>query len=403
MKIIMHIDVNNAFLSWSAIDMLNKGFKIDIRNTYAIIGGEEKERRGIVLAKSTPAKKRGVTTGETIYMARKKCPNLKSYPPNYTFYKKMSNLMFNLIKSYSPDIEKMSIDECFLDYTPVKNLYGNEIEFAYKLKKEIYEKLGFTVNIGIANNKICAKMASDFTKPFKVHTLYQNEVKDKMWPLKVDKLFGIGKSAASKLHTLNINTISDLAQTDEKYLYKFFKNRAKTMIDSAQGIGSDYINSEKVQPKGIGNETTLKQNIYTKEKLYPILLALSENVSLRLRREEKYSYVVALTIKDKFFKRKSHQKRLQNATNITEEIYKKSKEILNEMNIEDGVRLIGIRLEELVSSSNHQTSLFEDIKEREGSKRLEKTVDKLKEKYGYKVIKKASLKTDNIENKYLNK
>ena len=183
----MHIDVNNAFLSWSAVLMLKDGYKYDIRNSYAVIGGDEDSRRGIVLAKSMPAKKRGVVTGETLYSARKKCPALKSYPPNYNFYKKMSDSMFALIKKYTPDVEQMSIDECFLDYTPVKHLYGDERQFAYRLKKEIYDTLGFTVNIGIANNKLCAKMASDFSKPYKVHTLYKNEVQDKMWPLQVDE------------------------------------------------------------------------------------------------------------------------------------------------------------------------------------------------------------------------
>ena len=204
MKIIMHIDVNNAFLSWTAVLYLKKGSKIDIRKTYAVIGGDEKARHGIVLAKSMPAKKRGVVTAETLFSAKKKCPTLKVYPPDYNFYKKMSDSMLDLIRTYSPDIEQMSIDECFLDYTPVKNLYGDEVKFAYKLKKEIYDKLGFTVNIGIANNKLCAKMASDFSKPYKVHTLFDSEVKEKMWPLKVDDLFGIGKKTAQKLHNLNI-------------------------------------------------------------------------------------------------------------------------------------------------------------------------------------------------------
>ncbi len=402
-RIIMHIDVNNAFLSWSAVLMLKEGYKYDIRNSYAVIGGDEATRRGIVLAKSTPAKKKGVVTGETLYMARKKCPGLKSYPPNYNYYKKMSDSMFSLIKKYTPDIEQMSIDECFLDYTPVKHLYGDEIKFAYKLKKEIYDTLGFTVNVGIANNKLCAKMASDFSKPYKVHTLYESEVKEKMWPLEVDELFGIGKKTALKLHNLNINTIYDLAHADEKKLYRQFKNMATDMIRAANGIGSDFVNPVSDDPKGIGNETTLDHNISSKEELYGYLLALAENVTLRLRRQEKYAYVVVVTLKDKFFKRKSHQKKLVNATNITEEVYKAAKEILDEMDTDDGIRLIGVRLDNLVYTSNHQTSLFEDLDVREDNKSLEKTVDSIKEKYGFKAIKKASLADKRVSNKYLSK
>lgn len=399
----MHIDVNNAFLSWTAVLYLKQGMKVDIRNTYAVIGGDEKARHGIVLAKSMPAKKRGVVTAETLFSAKKKCPNLKVYPPNYNFYKKMSDSMLNLIRKYSPDIEQMSIDECFLDYTPVKHLYGDEVEFAYKLKKEIYDTLGFTVNVGIGNNKLCAKMASDFSKPYKVHTLFDYEVEKKMWPLKVDDLFGIGKKTAIKLHNLNINTIYDLAHTDRNYLYKYFKNQASDMIDAANGKGSDMVVSEESVPKGIGNETTLNHNISNREELEPYLLALSENVAIRLRRQKKYASVVVVTLKDKFFKRMSHQKKLVNATNLTEEIYKTACEILGEMNVEDGIRLIGVRLDKLSDTSLHQVSLFEDLKVREDGNSLEKTVDELKEKYGFKIIKKASLIDNNVGKKYLNK
>ena len=402
-KIIMHIDVNNAFLSWTAILYLKNGSKTDIRKTYAVIGGDEKARHGIVLAKSMPAKKKGVITAETLFQAKKKCPNLKVYPPDYNFYKKMSDRMLDLIRSYSPDIEQMSIDECFLDYTPVKHLYGNEIDFAYKLKKEIYDKLGFTVNIGIGNNKLCAKMASDFSKPYKVHTLFENEIDKKMWPLKVDDLFGIGKKTAIKLHNLNINTIYDLAHVDSSFLYKYFKNQAFDMIESAKGKGSDLVISEESQPKGIGNETTLNRNIFSKEELEPYLLALSENVAIRLRKQKKYASVVVVTLKDRFFRRFSHQKKLVNATNLTEEIYKTACDILDEMNTTDGIRLVGVRLDKLSDTSSHQVSLFEDLKVREDNNELEKTVDELKEKYGFKIIKKASLVDSKVGKKYLNK
>ena len=402
-RIIMHIDVNNAFLSWTAVLYLKKGIKTDIRKTYAVIGGDEKARHGIVLAKSMPAKKRGVVTAETLFSAKKKCPNLKVYPPNYNFYKKMSDSMLDLIRNYSPDIEQMSIDECFLDYTPVKHLYGDEVEFAYRLKKEIYDTLGFTVNIGIGNNKLCAKMASDFSKPYKVHTLFDNEVEEKMWPLQVDELFGIGKKTAMKLHNLNINTIYDLAHTDSNFLYKYFKNQAKDMIDSANGRGSDIVVSEESIPKGIGNETTLNRNISSRDELYPYLLALSENVAIRLRKQNKYASVIVVTLKDKFFRRFSHQKKLVNATNLTEEIYKTACDILDEMNVDDGIRLIGVRLDKLSDTSSHQVSLFEDLKVREDNNELEKTVDELKEKYGFKVIKKASLIDSKVGKKYLNK
>lgn len=402
-RVIMHIDVNNAFLSWTAIELLKKGYKYDIRNSYAVIGGDEKSRRGIVLAKSMPAKKMGVVTGETLYSARKKCPSLRTYPSNYKWYQEMSNAFVAILRKYSPDIEQVSVDECYLDYGKVQNLYGDPYEFAKKIQKEIYHTLGFTVNVGIANNKLCAKMASDFSKPNKIHTLYQEEVKEKMWPLPVEDLFGIGRKSAPKLHELGIHTIGDLAHTSPEKLTKYFKNQSLDMIRSANGENDSEVVSTIEDPKGIGNETTLDHDIRNKGELYPFLLALSENVAIRLRSQNKYAYVVVVTLKDQYFKRISHQRKLVNATNLTDEIAKVACQILDEMWKEDmAVRLIGVRLDHLTTVSHHQVSFFEDLEDREENKKLDQTVDQLKQKYGFKIIKKASLIDYKVGKKYLN-
>ncbi len=387
----MHIDVNNAFLSWTAIDLLNNGYKYDIRNSYAVIGGDEKTRNGIVLAKSIPAKKMGIYTSETLYSARKKCPALKCYPPNYLFYSEMSNRLFKLLSKYTPDIEVASIDECYLDYTPVKNIYGDELEFAKKIQKEIYDNLKFTVNIGIANNKLCAKMASDFEKPFKIHTLYSNEVKEKMWPLPIGDLFGIGKRSAEKLENLGIKTIKDLAIADSNYLYKYFKNQAIIMINSANGIDNSRVESEKDEAKSIGNEITLEHDISNKDELNQYLLYISDKVTRRLRSINKYAYVVSLVLKDKYFVRKSRQRKLNNPTNSTEEVYNTTIQILSSIENMEPVRLIGIQLSNFVDTCDHQVSLFENIDNYENDGALDKTIDGLKNKYGGNIVKKASL------------
>lgn len=400
MRIIMHIDVNNAFLSWSAIHLLNNGYEKDIRNTYAVIGADEKSRHGIVLAKSNPAKKRGVTTGEPIYFAKKKCPNLKVYPPNYDIYKEMSNKLFELISSYTPDIEIMSIDECFLDYTPVKHLYGDEIKFAYKIQKEIYDKLGFTVNIGIANSKLCAKMASDFSKPYKVHTLFENEIDEKMKPLPVEKLFFVGKKTAEKLRKLNINTIGDLSKIDPNYLYKYFKNQAIKLIESANGIDNSKVDSEKNISKGISNSTTLSYNLVHKEQAYEILEEISDNITIQLRKEKRYATVVGVNVKDRFFKSSSHQIKLNNPINKSSEVFEISKKLFDEFWDETPLRLIGISLSGLTDVGTYQVSLFEDVNSLDKADDLEKALDKIKEKYGVKSIKKASLTNKKIRKKY---
>ena len=215
-RIILHIDVNNAFLSWTAVKLLKEGYKIDIREIPSVIAGDEQTRHGIVLAKSPVAKKLGIKTAETLYQARKKCPNLQTFQADRKYYKEMSNKMFEYISNFSPTIERFSIDECFVDFTGTHYLYNNIIELAYKIKDEIYQKFGFTVNIGIANNKLCAKMASDFEKPNKVHTLFNNEIESKMWPLPIEELFMVGKKTSEKLRKMGYNTIGDVAKTDKE-------------------------------------------------------------------------------------------------------------------------------------------------------------------------------------------
>lgn len=400
MNIIFHIDVNNAFLSWSATLLLEQGKKYDIRNSYAVIGGDEESRHGIVLAKSMPAKKMGVKTGESLFEARKKCPALRTYPPNYQWYQKKSHSLFELLNQYSPDIEVASIDECYLDYGKVKNIYGDEIKFAYKLKNEIKEKLGFTVNIGIGNNKLCAKMASDFSKPDKVHTLYLSEVEEKMWPLPVGDLFGIGKKSREKLIALNIYTIGDLAKSDPNFLSRYFKNQAVRMIENANGIDYSTVKVEREERKGISNSTTLSKDLVSVKEIEMILHAISENVGISLRKQKKYASVIAVQLKDKYFKNYTHQRKLKNPTNLTNEIYKVSCELLKEMWDHKPVRLVGIRLDQLTEVSNHQVSLFENIETREKDNNLETVVDEIKEKFGIEAIKKASLIDNKINKKY---
>ena len=399
MRIIMHIDVNNAFLSWSAIDLLNNGSKYDIRNSYAAIGGDEKARRGIVLAKSNPAKKQGVVTAETLYSAKKKCPALRIYPPNFKFYSEMSKKMFELLRKYTPDIEIASIDECYLDYGKVKGLYGDELEFAKKIQKEIYDTLGFTVNVGIANNKLCAKMASDFSKPYKIHTNFLYEVKEKMWPLPVGELFGVGKKSAEKLKKIGINTIGELANTSYEKLYPYFKNQASYLINIANGIDNSEVISTPFEPKGIGTEVTLSKDALDKSVLYSYLKELSFEVSLRLKAKDKYAYVIVVVLKDNMFKRFSHQKKLVNAVSSSEDIFKAAKEILDEMYDDRPIRLIGVRTERLVDTLTHQESLFDSFEEKERENDLDKALLGLKNRYGYKIINKAGFKDKEYKEK----
>lgn len=311
----------------------------------------------------------------------------------------MSKKMFNLIRKYTPDIEIISVDECFLDYTKVKQLYGDPIKFAYKIKDEIYTSLGFTVNVGIANNKLCAKMASDFEKPNKVHTLFQDEIEKKMYPLDVGDLYGVGKKTTQKLKELNIKTVADLAHTDVNYLYRYFKNQAQSLIDKAKGVDNSEVITISEERKGISNSTTFSYNLIKLDDILNKLHALTENVCLALRKDNKYANVVCVTLRDKNFNNKSHQRKLNNATSNTDEIYALAKELVMEMWDEEPIRLIAVSLNNLTNVSNHQLSLFEDYKDKEHSNELDKVIDNLKLQYGAKIINKASLTTTNISKK----
>ena len=381
-RIILHIDVNNAFLSWTAIDLLRHGYKIDIRNIPSVIGGDKKQRKGIVLAKSTPAKKLGINTPEPLYFALKKYPDLKVFPPNYKWYQYMSNKLFTYLKTFTDEIEIFSIDECFMDYTSIKHIYGNEIEFAKKISNYIKTNLKFTVNIGIANNKLCAKMASDFSKPDKIHTLYNYEVKTKMWPLQVDDLLWIGKKTSEKLHQLKIDTIEDLAKADVYFLTKYFKNNAIRMIESANGIDESKVDNLERVEKGISNEVTVIDDLVDKKDIYNVLISVVDKTALRLRKQNRYASCVAVILKDRNFRRISHQRKLKNPTNNTEEIKEIVKKLLNEMEDLEPIRLVGVRLDNLTDNLYRQFSMFDDQKEIEKNDKLQQALDNIKEKYG---------------------
>ena len=322
-RIIFHIDVNNAFLSWTAVQLLEEGYNIDIRTIPAIIAGDESKRHGIVLAKSPIAKKYGIVTAETIYQAKMKCPNLKIFSPNHEIYQRKSKQLMNYLKTFTPIMEQFSIDECFLDMTGTKYLYTNHLELAYKIKDEIKEKFGFTVNVGIGNNKLCAKMASDFEKPDKVHTLLKSEIKEKLWPLPVNDLFMCGKKTSIELNKMNIYTIKDLAEYDFQKLEKKFKSQAKYLKQAAWGIDESKVEERKDKRQSISTTRTLPHDEENKEKLKEVLFVQTEDVCRQLREQNLYASTIAIIYKDKYFKSTTVQEQLENATDNTKEIAKK--------------------------------------------------------------------------------
>ena len=387
-RLILHIDVNNAFLSWTAIEMLKEGSKIDIRTIPAIIGGDETRRAGIVLAKSMKAKQCGIVTGETIYQAKIKCPQVQVFPGRYNKYKEYSDKLYNLLLEYTDKIERYSIDECFLDMT---NYLMNRklIEIANEIKKRVKEELGFTVNIGVSNNKLLAKMASDFKKPDMVHTLFPSEVQTKMWTLPVSELFMLGRKTVPKIQAMRIKTIGDLAKTDQMKLIKKFGKHGNLMWEYANGIDNSEVNYRQEKPKGIGNSITLPMDISEIEKLEEVLLALTEHVAYRLRKYGMLANVVNVQIRTNEFKDFTHQGKLNSATCSTKIIYEKAKSLVEEMLKEKKqIRLVGVRVDNLVEKEEMQISLF-NTENTDKLEKLDNVLDSINKKYGYNSVTRA--------------
>lgn len=380
-RYIFHIDVNSAYLSWEAVSRLQHGSQVDLREIPSIVGGDEAARHGIVLAKSTPAKAYNIQTGESLFAVRQKCPNIVIVPPRYDLYMQCHNAMIEVIKDYSPKVEIFSIDECFVDYTNMERLWGEPVEAAYKIKDRIHRELGFTVNIGVSNNKLLAKMAGELSKPDKVHTLFPEDIQYKMWPLPVEELFMVGRATVPKLHMLNIYTIGDLARADIELLKYKLKSFGQLIKDYANGIeSSDVRHGSRPPIKGIGNSTTTSFNVDNREEAYKVILSLTETVCMRLRQAGFCAKLIAISFRTSEFQSYSHQRKFYSASDCTNTIYKAACELFDELWKGQQLRHIGVRVSELCGNDFVQLSIFDDFNEKKN--RLDKAIDAIRMKYG---------------------
>lgn len=359
-SIIFHIDVNSAYLSWSAVEQLKNGAEVDLRKIPSIIGGDQKSRHGIVLAKSMSAKTFGICTGEPVANAFRKCPNLVMVPPSHRMYSEKSKELMAYLRKFTPDIEQVSVDECYMDFTGIAHRFHSPVDAAFVIKDGIRDNFGFTVNIGISSNKLLAKMASDFEKPDKVHTLFPEEIEEKMWPLPVSELYMAGRSSVETLRKLEINTIGDLAKADPVILELNLKSHGRMLWKSANGIGESKVRTENAEAKGVGNSTTLHRDVVLAEEAKKVLLMLAESVGARLRKSEHKANSISVEIKYASFQKVSHQKQLMKASNVDSVIYKASCELFDELWDGEPIRLLGIRCTKLVHESEpEQLSLFD--------------------------------------------
>ena len=388
-KVIMHIDVNSAFLSWQAVYNIQRGEKVDLREIPSAVGGNQADRHGIILAKSIPAKKYGVETGEVIWQAKQKCPGLIIVPPNYYLYMKCSNTLYHLMTGYSPILQRFSVDEMFLDYTGLEPHFGDPVTAAHLIKDHIHRELGFTVNIGISCNKLLAKIAGDFKKPDMVHTLWPEEIPQKMWPLPVGDLFMVGRQTRKKLLALNITTIGELANADKKLLQMKLKSHGNLIWCYANGFDEALVHSGYfLQMKGIGNSTTIRFDVTDYETAYKILLSLTESVAFRLRAARSCCRVITVEIKTDRLNSYTHQRRLHNATNITGEIYSNVVLLFNEAWKGERIRHLGVRVTDLCCDEYMQASIF-DEKNAAKKQALDTAIDIIRGKYGNTSVMRA--------------
>ena len=396
-KYIMHIDVNNAFLSWTAVEFLKNGSKEDIRLIPSVIGGDEETRHGVVLAKSNIAKQFGIKTGETLYQAKKKCPQIRIFSTRHELYKQYSDSLYKLLLTYTNKIERFSIDECFIDFSDIIKTRQDFMKLALELSQKIKKELLFTVNIGLSDNKILAKMASDFEKPDKIHTLYKEEIKDKIWDMPIEELFMVGKKSAVKLRSIGINKIGDLANSNKKIIIKRFGKFGAMIWDNANGVNNDEVIYEEETPKSVGNSITLPKDCNNIDELNKVLLSLAEKVGYRVRKYGLKGYTVGVQIKTNEFITYSHQKKLNKPTLNTQEIYSVAKELLEGLFSNQPIRLIGVRLDNLTDNEFNQISMFDEPIKKQKNSKLDTVIDNIKDKYGYDSITLGSIM--NIEGK----
>ena len=408
-SIIFHIDVNSAYLSWTAVEQLKNGAAVDLREIPAIIGGDQKSRHGVVLAKSPAAKRYGIRTGEPVANAFRKCPNLVTAPPDHKMYREKSRLLMEYLRTFTKEIEQVSVDECYMDFTSIAGRWNSPIDGALEIKDGVRERFGFTVNIGISTNKLLAKMASDFEKPDRIHTLFPEEIKEKMWPLPIGELYMAGRSSVDVLKKLEINTIGDLAQADPRLVTLHLKSHGRMLWEFANGIGTDVIQAEPEQAKGIGNSTTLSEDVTEAAKAKEILFSLSESVARRLQKAGQLAGTVTVEIKYFDFTKASHQTQAFSPVNRAEDICRLACSLFDELWDGRPVRLLGIRSSKLTAKDEPvQLSIFdlppaagkepkkEEAVQAPSSEKLQKldaAMEKIRRKYGENAVHRGSLRT----------
>ncbi|NLJ57433.1 MAG: DNA polymerase IV [Tissierellia bacterium] len=391
-RVIFLVDMNAFYISCEATR------HPEIMGKPAAVAGDPVNRTGIILTSNYQARNFGVKTAMTLREAFKLCPDLIIIPPDHKFYEKKSKEVMEILSSYTPLVEQNSIDEAWLDMTGCEGLFGQPIESAKTIMERIKTDLNLWCSIGISENKFLAKMAAGMKKPLGITQLWKEDIKEKLWPLPVSYMQGVGKKTAKKLNELGIQTIKDLALYNKEYIFKQLGKTGFDLVQFANGIDPSPVEaSHESSMKSIGRSTTLPKDIRNIEDAKAVLLELSDEVGMTARKHGKKGSTVQITIKYSNFTSITRQMTVNPTCNV-KSIYEAGIKLLENNWTKKAVRLLGISLSGFENNSQ-QLSLF-SMSDSEGSQtdkidNLEDTIQKIRQKYGTEIIKPGiSIKKD---------
>lgn len=390
-KTILHADLNNFYASVECL------YNPELRDKPVAVCGSQSTRHGIVLAKNYIAKNAGVKTGEAIWQAKSKCPDLVVARPNYMRYLKFSVLARKIYENYTNLIEAFGIDENWLDVTESTRLFGSGEKIAYAIKERIKKELGITASIGVSYNKIFAKLGSDLKKPDAVTVITEDDYKVKVWNLDVSELMYVGHSTLNRLNSIGIMTIGDLANTSVKVLRGLLGVWGQTLWLFANGFNDTPVYKLDYEPiiKGIGNSLTTPRDLVCNDDVKILTYVLAESVGERLRRHNLIGKTVQIWIRDKTLASIERQAKLTRHTNVTSEIVEKAIEIFAaSWNWENTIRSYGIRVTDLVTADDYiQLSLLSD-EQHIKRELLDRSIDSIRHRFGHYAVQRSILLKD---------
>ncbi len=387
-RIILHADLNYFYAAVECRD------NPELRDIPVVVGGDEKKRHGIVLAKNEPARVFGIKTGEALWQARQKCPNLTVVPPNFDKYSQASKAAREIYGRYTDRVEPFGPDECWLDLTGCVDSMAKGKKVADNIREEMRNELGLTISVGVSFNKVFAKLASDYKKPDATTVISKSDYKNIVWPLPVSALLYVGRATENKLSNFGIRNIGDLARSDRVLLKRILGKNGEGLWVYANGMDTSPVKSEREQVKSVGNSTTLPRDISRQEDVRVVLYALCEKVAARLRENNLICAGVQLSVRDINFTDSEHQVPLSVPTDTSQEMFDAVWKLYCSCCGVMPVRALGVRAIRLESSGQEQLSLFSEDEKVKKHRRIEKAKDSLSKKYGAGTVRRGVLMTD---------